>query len=118
MRIGELATRTGVSERALRYYETQGLLTPSRTPSGYRKYAESDLAAVRRIRTLLAAGLNTTQIQQVLPCLVDDDGLLTPTCSDLTAGLIQQRDRIDEAIHDLQTTRTNLTKLITSQPAD
>lgn len=40
MRIGELARRTGVSERMLRYYEQEGLLRPARTTSGYRDYGE------------------------------------------------------------------------------
>jgi MerR HTH family regulatory protein len=56
-RIGAVARATGASERLLRYCEQQGLLTPTRLPSGYREYGEADVAAVRNIRALLAAGL-------------------------------------------------------------
>src|SRR3954471_8132306 len=80
MRIGELARRTGVSERSLRYYEEQGLLEPERTPAGYRVYAESDVDVVRHVRMLLAAGLNTRFISNVLPCMVDTGGGLAPGC--------------------------------------
>lgn len=45
MRIGELARRTGVSVRALRYYEEQGLLVPARAANGYREYTEYTEAA-------------------------------------------------------------------------
>lgn len=115
MRIGELARRTGVSERALRYYEQHGLLAPERRPSGYRAYSDEDVAAVRRIRILLAAGLSTAQILEVLPCIVDDDGLLTPGCPGLVEGLVQERDRIDQAIDELEATRRNLDTIITSE---
>lgn len=70
--IGELAERTGISERLLRYYERAGLLRPERLPNGYREYADSDTAAVLRIRALLAAGLPTRVIRQVLPCTTDE----------------------------------------------
>lgn len=114
MRIGELARQTRVSERALRYYEQHGLLKPERRPSGYRVYTDEDVAAVRRIRILLAAGLNTAQILEVLPCIIDDEGLLTPGCPELVDGLVQQRDRIDEAIEELAATRANLDTIISS----
>jgi DNA-binding transcriptional MerR regulator len=39
VRIGELAERSNVLPRLLRYYEEQGLLTPDRAPNGYRDYA-------------------------------------------------------------------------------
>ena len=70
VRIGELAERTGVSQRLLRYYEEQGLLWPVRRPSGYRDYDAADVERVRRIRTLLAAGLHTATIAHVLPSTV------------------------------------------------
>ena len=115
MRIGELSRRTGVSERALRYYEEQGLLLPERRPSGYRVYSETDVVLVRRIRILLAAGLSTAQIAQSLPCIVDDDGLLSADCPELVEGLEEQRDRIDAAIGELATTRANLDAIITGE---
>ncbi|WP_032761332.1 MerR family transcriptional regulator, partial [Streptomyces alboviridis] len=87
MRIGELSRRTGVHERLLRYYEEQNLLRPQRRPSGYREYSEADVDTVRRIRSLLAAGLNTATIATILPCLRDDGERLVPTCSDLLADL-------------------------------
>ncbi|WUH97924.1 MerR family transcriptional regulator [Spirillospora sp. NBC_00431] len=117
MRIGQVSRRTGVSERSLRYYEEQGLLRPERRPSGYRVYGDADVAAVRRIRILLAAGLNTAQISQVLPCIVDDDGLLAPSCPELVDELVKQRDRIGAAIDELATTRANLDTIIASQKA-
>ena len=40
MHIGELSVRTGVSRRALRYYEEQGLLLPQRQANGYRSYSD------------------------------------------------------------------------------
>src|SRR5258708_4374886 len=57
MRIGELARRTGVSERSLRYYETQGLLRAERTPGGHREYGDWAVDRVIRIQALYAAGL-------------------------------------------------------------
>ncbi|MFE9749415.1 MerR family transcriptional regulator [Saccharothrix saharensis] len=113
MRIGELSRRTGVSERALRYYEEQGLLRPERRPSGYRVYRDADVSEVRRIRVLLAAGLGIAQIAQALPCLTDDD-LPTPTCPELVAELVRHRDRIGEAIDELEATRANLDTIISA----
>jgi DNA-binding transcriptional MerR regulator len=118
MRIGELSRRTGVSERLLRYYEEQALLQPVRRPSGYREYREQDIDTVRRIRSLLAAGLNTATIATVLPCLRDDGERLIPTCSDLVTQLRQERDRISQAITELQASRAMLNTVITSAPPE
>ncbi|MEO3870018.1 MerR family transcriptional regulator [Nonomuraea sp. B12E4] len=118
MRIGELSRRTGVAERLLRYYEEQGLLHPTRRSSGYREYGEADVGTVRRIRSLLAAGLNTATIAVVLPCLRDDDERLVPTCPDLVAQLGRERDRITAAIDDLRHSRAMLDTVIAAAPAE
>lgn len=66
--IGEAAARAGTSERALRYYQEIGLLTPcARTPGGMRRYSEDDLARVAHIRELQSVlGLNLEEIAVVL----------------------------------------------------
>jgi MerR family transcriptional regulator, repressor of the yfmOP operon len=66
--IGAAAVRAGVSERALRYYQELGLLTPSGcTPGGMRRYSDDDLARVARIRELQTLlGLNLDEIAAVL----------------------------------------------------
>jgi DNA-binding transcriptional MerR regulator/AcrR family transcriptional regulator len=66
--IGAAAARAGVTERALRYYQQLGLLTPcASTPGGMRRYSEEDLARVARIRQLQdLLGLNLEEIAVVL----------------------------------------------------
>lgn len=117
MRIGEMARRTGVSERLLRYYEEQGLLTPARLPSGYRVYSDADVDTVRRIRTLLAAGLSTTTIARILPCVRDEGPNLMPVCSDLVAELRRERERITRTIKELQASQSLLDAVIAAGPA-
>lgn len=66
--IGAAAARAGVSERALRYYQQIGLITPyACTPAGTRRYSEDDLARVARIRQLqVLLGFNLDEIAVVL----------------------------------------------------
>ncbi|WP_427893795.1 MerR family transcriptional regulator [Kribbella sp. GL6] len=69
MRIGELAREVGVSTRSLRYYEEQGLIRSSRTPGGWREFDGAMVERVVMIQHLLAAGLSSTTIGELLPCL-------------------------------------------------
>jgi DNA-binding transcriptional MerR regulator len=66
--IGAAAQKAGVSQRALRYYQQLGLITPHGcTPGGLRRYSEDDLARVGRIRQLQTLlGLNLDEISLVL----------------------------------------------------
>ncbi|MGW1407225.1 MerR family transcriptional regulator [Streptomyces sp. NPDC002403] len=113
MRIGELARRTGVSERSLRYYETQGLLTADRTPGGHRDYPAWAVDRVIRIQEFYAAGLCSTKIAKLLPCVRDADGgpsaIATPR---LVGDLTVERDRIDRKISELLRSRDVLDDVI------
>ena len=118
MRIGELSRRTGVPERLLRYYEEQGLLRPARRASGYREYEDGDVTTVSQIRTLLAAGLSTTVIAKVLPCMEPDDGWLSlvASCPEILTEFAAERDRISRTIEDLETARAILDAIIATGP--
>jgi DNA-binding transcriptional MerR regulator len=113
VRIGELAARTGVSERSLRYYEEQGLLVSSRSSGGQRQYPELAVDRVIRIQELYAAGLSSKKIFQLLPCMRDADGgpseIATPQ---LVTDLTEERERIDRMISDLVRSRDVLDDVI------
>ncbi|AKZ56157.1 putative transcriptional regulator, MerR family [Streptomyces ambofaciens ATCC 23877] len=113
MRIGELARRTGVSERSLRYYGQQGLLASERTAGGHREYTEAAVDRVIRIQELYAAGLCSDKIAQLLPCMRDGDGGPSAAASPkLVADLTAERDRIDRMIADLRRSRDTLDEVI------
>ncbi|MEU3190409.1 MerR family transcriptional regulator [Streptomyces sp. NPDC006992] len=116
MRMKEMVRRTGVHERLLRYYEKQGLLSPQRLPSGYREYSETDVDTVRRVRCLLTAGLSTSAIAQILPCLRDEGDRLVPTCPDLVGQLLVQRERMTAEIEALHTSRGLLDDVLDATP--
>ncbi|MEU8328859.1 MerR family transcriptional regulator [Micromonospora sp. NPDC048839] len=108
MRIGELAAQTGVSVRALRYYEEQGLLTAARSGGGQRHYLHGAVDRVHLIQTLYAAGLASRTILDLLPCV--DANVNTP---ESRAMLRAERDRIDQQIAQLRQVRDRLDAVIT-----
>jgi len=107
MRIGDVARRAGVSTRALRYYEEQGLLTSERTTSGQRRYAESAVERVQLIQQFFTAGLPSRTIARLLPCV--DSGHATPAVFEVLAA---ERRRITEAMADLAAARDALDRMV------
>jgi len=107
VRIGELADRSGVSVRSLRYYEEQDLLHPERSPSGQRHYGESALERVDLIQLLFAAGLSSRTIQDLIPCTIT--GIST---DETKALLLAERSRIDRQMADLVAARAKLDQII------
>lgn len=117
MRIGDLAHETGVSRRLLRYYEEQGLLRPARSDNGYREYAEGDVAMVRHIRAMLAAGLSTAVIGKVVHCVRDKGELRVPLgCPTFIGELRRERARITETIGQLESSRRMLDAVLDTAP--
>ncbi|WP_193614114.1 MerR family transcriptional regulator [Nocardioides lijunqiniae] len=107
MRIGEVADRAGVSTRALRYYEEQGLIAADRTGSGQRTYPESAVERVQLIQRFFTAGLPSRTVRQLLPCV--DTGHGSPEAFAMMAA---ERDRITAAMADLAAARDALDRLI------
>ncbi len=113
MRIGELAKRTGVPARMLRYYEEQGLIAPRRLENGYREYDEYLVQRVRKIRGLLDSGIPTRIIGDMLPCLNDTEAtVVADPDPELRELLIEQRDKMTERISFLEQNRAALSRYI------
>lgn len=112
MRIGELASRTGVTVRALRYYEEQGLLRSDRTPGGQRDYADEAEQYVRFFQRMYAAGLSSRRIAELLPCF--SSGGLDGAQRQM---LDVERARLDERIGELVAAREQLDAVIAAADA-
>jgi DNA-binding transcriptional MerR regulator/quercetin dioxygenase-like cupin family protein len=64
--ISQVARMVGVSASVLRSWESEGLVSPTRTNSGYRVFSPADVDRVRRIRDLVGEGLNPAGVRRVL----------------------------------------------------
>ncbi|MFI6623512.1 MerR family transcriptional regulator [Streptomyces sp. NPDC050528] len=107
IRIGEVARGAGVSVRAVRYYEQQGLLVAERSPSGQRLYRQDAISLVRFVQQMYAAGLTSRRITELLPCF--DSG---HTDAEQRAMLRAERERIQAKVDDLQGALDHLDKVI------
>lgn len=111
MTIGELARRTGVSIRSLRYYERQGLLAPIRRENGYREYSALAEEQVRTIRLYLNLGLSTEEIAGFLQCVLKNKEAF---CEEVLPIYRQKLEEIDGQIRLLAGIRRNLQDRISS----
>ncbi|MEP7087390.1 MAG: MerR family transcriptional regulator [Gemmatimonadota bacterium] len=67
LKVGELASRTGLSVRALHHYDEVGVLKPSlRTPSGHRLYNRSDVERLQQVQSLRLLGIPLEEVRQLL----------------------------------------------------
>ena len=106
MRIGELSERTGTPRRLLRYYEEQGLIASGREANGYRYYDESSVNRVMQIRGLLASGLPTRIIKDILPCLTKPRTIhFEEATPEMLATLELERERMTQRIRCLERNR-------------
>lgn len=117
MRIGELAQRTGLSERMLRYYEQAGLLQPARTASGYRDYSEAEILTAQHIRLLSTSGLKIETIRALLPCLQGGQPAFIP-CQKVRAALRDELVKLDEMLHSLNESRRIVVRFLDALEAE
>jgi len=67
MRIGEVATKSGLSTKTIRYYEGIGLVPePRRSPSGYREYAQPVVSRLDFIKAAQSVGFTLGEIREIL----------------------------------------------------
>ncbi|MFF1743219.1 MerR family transcriptional regulator [Streptomyces mirabilis] len=109
MRIGELSARTGASRRSLRYYEQQGLLVSTRSPSGQRCYDDDHVQRVALVQSFLAAGMSSRTIAQMVPCMTEPN---MDRAREALTAMNQERNRLSSTIDSLAAARAALDHLI------
>ena len=99
--IEQVATRTGMTKRTLRYYEEVGLLLPTgRTEGNYRRYSEDDVQRLERIKELRdLLGFSLTDIRELMNAEEERDQIKLAYQQETEAlAKIAQLDRADELI--------------------
>lgn len=109
MQIGELAKHIGVTSRSLRYYEQQGLLTPSRGTNGYRLYDPLSIIRADNIKQLFEVGLTSRDVLHYIEngCL-DQPLIESPRCAGELDTARERLSGLDERISRLQSLRERL----------
>lgn len=107
--IGETAERAGVAPSALRYYESQGLISSTRTSGNQRRYERATLRRVSFIRSAQRVGLSLEEITEALSTL---PGGRTPTKEDWSRLSAAWRGRINDQIDRLERLRDRLDSCI------
>ena len=110
LKIGEVASLTGMSVKTIRYYEEIGLLAPAttRSESGYRLFSSQVLNRLAFIKRSQSLGLSLSEIQELLA--VHDSGQLP--CDAVKEHLLLKVEAITEQIESLEILKSELLGLL------
>jgi len=111
LRIGEVARRTGLPVKTIRYYCDEGLLQPrARSESGYRLFDEENLAELTIIRSLRAMDVSIPELARILE--VRRAGVCN--CSVLKDSIAAKMESINLRIDELAASKDELARLLAS----
>lgn len=77
MTIKEIEERSGLPRANIRYYESEGLLRPTRAANGYRDYSEEDLTTLRKVKLLREVGCSLEEVASLQAGEIDLSAVLT-----------------------------------------
>lgn len=97
-RITEVSRATGLSSRALRHYESLGLIRSRRASNGYREFDEDALVTLQRILALRELGVGLARTAEILSSQTDAQAAL----AEHAAALRAERERISRQIDALE----------------
>ena len=93
MTIKEIEALSGMSRANIRYYETEGFLSPERRENGYRDYSEEDLETLKRIKLLRLLGVSLADIKAAKDGSLPLEELMTRRLS----GIAQERTALSQS---------------------
>ncbi|UMA66900.1 Cu(I)-responsive transcriptional regulator (plasmid) [Roseivivax marinus] len=114
MNIGNVAERSGLPPKTIRYYEDIGLIRPGRSANGYRAFGESDLHKLAFLGRARALGFTIEECRTLLD-LYEDEHRESAVVKRLAEDHLA---RIDEKIAQLQSMRATLAHLVSACHGD
>lgn len=114
MNIGDVAQRTGLPAKTIRYYEEIGLVHPPRDANGYRRFRESDLHKLNFLGRARSLGFSIEDCRGLL-ALYEDEGRAS---ADVRRIATAQLEKIDAKIAELDAMRATLTHLVEACAGD
>lgn len=114
MNIGEVAKRSGLPAKTVRYYEDIGLVTPLREANGYRAFREQDLHKLSFLGQARALGFSIEDCRTLLALYEDKNR----ASHDVKSIASEHLDRINQKIADLVEMRDVLAELVDSCKGD
>ena len=115
MNISDVAKKTGLTSKAIRFYEEKGLVTPPlRSENGYRSYTQKHLDEFTLLRQARQVGFNLEECGELVNLFNDPKR----QSADVKAYTLQKVADIERHISDLQAMREQLLSLAASCPGD
>ncbi|AUQ51359.1 HTH-type transcriptional regulator [Phaeobacter inhibens] len=114
MNIGDVASRSGLPAKTIRYYEDIGLIKPRRSDNGYRCFAETDLHKLAFLGRARALGFTIEDCRTLL-ALYEDESRASADVKQLAQ---EHLDKISIKIADLEAMRDTLSELVTCCAGD
>ncbi|WP_127115477.1 Cu(I)-responsive transcriptional regulator [Shimia sediminis] len=114
MNIGEIAEKSGLPAKTIRYYEDIGLVMPNRSQNGYRHFNDTDLHKLTFLARARTLGFSIEDCRTLMALYEDE----TRASADVKDIATQHLDRIDDKIAQLQSMRETLSHLVAECAGD
>ncbi|MFW0766020.1 Cu(I)-responsive transcriptional regulator [Trabulsiella odontotermitis] len=115
MNISDVAKKTGLTSKAIRFYEEKGIVTPPlRSENGYRSYSQKHLDELTLLRQARQVGFNLEECGELVN-LFNDPGRHS---ADVKSRTLQRVANIERHIEELQAMRAQLLALADACPGD
>lgn len=115
MNISDVAKKTGLTSKAIRFYEEKGLVTPPlRSENGYRSYTQQQLNELTLLRQARLVGFNLEECGELVNLFNNP----ARHSADVKARTLQKVADIEQHIKELQAMRRQLLELANACPGD